>query len=480
MNTGRLTSKLWYIVFALILLLFGACKKNDLNTTPTTTETISSPSALAAIIVSDTSAILHWSPVSEAVSYNLYFATDSNFANPFSGYNPKSVTDTSAILTNLSPGATYYYKVEAVNGTGNTSKSSSAISLTTLSTSADEYVIVGSDDGKLYCYNALTGSAIWTFKITNAFESTPTVNTGTVYIGGNDSSFYAIDVNTGIEKWQKYVGGSIATCALVNNGVVYFGSLTGFLYALNANSGSEIWIDNFNPTGSVNNSIVSSPTLSNGQMILIGCKSDGILRSIFSSSGVVDWNAVVGNSFESSVAISNEIIYAGGGDGTLYAINVNPVSFKWTYTAGSHIASCPTVNNGIVYVGSENYNLYAIDAVTGAVKWTYTTGDTVFSSPIVSNGVVYVGSNDDKLYAIDAATGTLKWSALTDGAIKSSPVVSNGIVYVGSDDQNLYAFDATTGRQKWHVLTGGKVFSSPCIVTYNGNVIQSGVSGDTE
>jgi outer membrane protein assembly factor BamB len=99
----------------------------------------------------------------------------------------------------------------------------------------------------------------------------------------------------------------------------------------------------------------------------------------------------------------------------------------------------------------------------------------------VANGIVYVGSNDEKLYAFDAGTGAVKWSATTDGAIASSPVVSNGTVYVGSHDKSLYAFDAASGSLKWRTPTNGSIdVSSPIVLTFNGNIVRPGISGDVQ
>jgi eukaryotic-like serine/threonine-protein kinase len=469
-----------YKFFALIMLTLGSCKKNDLPASNTNPVTVSAPSALPAIIVSDTSVVLHWTPVNGAVSYNLYVATDSSFAIPLSGYNPKSVVDTSSLVTTLTAGTNYYYRVEAVSGTGIKSKSSNIISIITLSDSADEYVVVGSDDGNLYCYNASIGSEIWSFQINSAFESIPTVYNGMVYLGGDDSTFYAIDLATGIEKWQVPNVGIIATCAMVNNGVVYFGSYNGNIYALDASSGNQIWFDSFNYPGFKHNIIVAGPTVSNGTLY-IGTLLDDSLHAVDASTGTEKWAINAGFLVESNAAVNNGAVYFGSTNNQLFAVNAITGAVEWTYNTGNEISSSPTVNNGIVYVGSVDDKLYAIDATTGILKWTYTTGKAIESSPIVSNGVVYVGSDDDKLYAIDATNGSLKWSETTGGMVISSPVVSNGIVYIGSEDHNLYAFDAVTGAKKWSVLnTDGKNYSSACIVTYNGKVVQSGVSGEVQ
>jgi outer membrane protein assembly factor BamB len=60
------------------------------------------------------------------------------------------------------------------------------------------------------------------------------------------------------------------------------------------------------------------------------------------------------------------------------------------------------VADGIVYVGGVDGSIYAVDAGTGQPKWQYQTGGAVPSSPVVADGVVYVGSMDGMVYAIRA------------------------------------------------------------------------------
>jgi hypothetical protein len=119
---------------------------------------------------------------------------------------------------------------------------------------------------------------------------------------------------------------------------------------------------------------------------------------------------------------------------------------KWRFKTGGNVPSA-AVANGIVYYGGYDKNLYAVDAMTGVEKWRFAMGSPASSSPAVANGVVYVGREVDNMYAIkaavlaiDAETGKEKWQFETGGLeIWSSPVVSNGVVYFGSMDNNMYA-----------------------------------------
>ena len=156
--------------------------------------------------------------------------------------------------------------------------------------------------------------------------------------------------------------------------------------------------------------------------------------------------------------------------------NVGTMGLRWSFTLGTNPNfapdSSPAIANGVLYVGGENNNLYALNATTGAKLWTYTAAGEFSASPAVANGVVYDGSSDGLVHAINATTGARLWTFTTGGVINSSPVVVNGVVYIGSDDQNLYALNAATGAKLWSHTTQARVLSSPAVA--NGLVFIGG------
>ncbi|WP_405613635.1 serine/threonine-protein kinase [Streptomyces sp. NBC_01511] len=135
---------------------------------------------------------------------------------------------------------------------------------------------------------------------------------------------------------------------------------------------------------------------------------------------------------------------------------------RWRYATKDGLDSSPTVADGTVYAGCGEGKLYALDAATGREKWVHTTGGSIYASPVVAGGVVYVGSGDYSLYALDAATGKRKWAFATGAPVYMDPVVMDGVVFVSSkstesfsDEGNLYAVHARTGRRKWKFDDGG-------------------------
>lgn len=94
--------------------------------------TLDAPTANEASDIKGTSFTANWQILPGAESYRLDLSVSSSFASYVAGYNDLSVTATAQIVTDLSPGTTYYYRVRGVNESG-ASPSSNTMDVTTIS-----------------------------------------------------------------------------------------------------------------------------------------------------------------------------------------------------------------------------------------------------------------------------------------------------------------------------------------------------------
>ena len=371
-------------------------------------------------------------------------------------------------------------------------------------------VVYSSGGNDLYVFDAAgntncsgtpeTCAPLWTASISTDFnvQSSPAVVNGVVYVGSDNGKLYAFDAagNTncsGTPKtcaplWTASTGSSVFSSPAVSNGVVYIGSEDGNLYAFDAAGNKKcsgnpkacapLWIA---PVGA---GIYSSPAVSNG-VVYVGPQNGNGQVDAFDASGKTDcsggtpkicaplWTYSTGST-SSSAAVLNGVLYAGDFLSKVYAFDAagstncsgTPKVCQPLWTAGVNstigVISSPAVADGTVYVGDEcnfgfpSFNcanpphFYAFNAATGAARWTAINSSApVSSSPGIANGIVYVGSGDGNLYAFDAAgsidcSGTPTfcsplWTASTGGPV-GSPAIANGMVYVGSGDGKLYAF----------------------------------------
>ena len=79
---------------------------------------------------------------------------------------------------------------------------------------ANGVLYAGSDDGKLYAYNAQSGALLWSAFTESAITGSPAVVNGMVYAGSNDGNLYAYAINGGnnaVYKNKKTQPPSFAT-----------------------------------------------------------------------------------------------------------------------------------------------------------------------------------------------------------------------------------------------------------------------------
>jgi len=76
------------------------------------------PIATAASNVQNTSFTANWQPVGGSFTYRLDVSTSSAFSSFVSGYENRVVNGESLSVTGLAAGATYFYRVRAINDTG--------------------------------------------------------------------------------------------------------------------------------------------------------------------------------------------------------------------------------------------------------------------------------------------------------------------------------------------------------------------------
>jgi outer membrane protein assembly factor BamB len=134
---------------------------------------------------------------------------------------------------------------------------------------ANGVVYIGSDDGKMYALDAMTGARLWSYPTGGFINSSPAVARGVVYIGSSDRKVYALDARTGIKLWSYPTRDDIFSSPAVAQGVVYIGSYDHKVYALDAKTGARLWSY---PTGS---NIFSSPAVANG-VLYIGSANDNV------------------------------------------------------------------------------------------------------------------------------------------------------------------------------------------------------------
>jgi outer membrane protein assembly factor BamB/tRNA A-37 threonylcarbamoyl transferase component Bud32 len=215
--------------------------------------------------------------------------------------------------------------------------------------------------------------------------------------------------------------------------------------------------------------IRSTPAISENALYL-GCY-DKSLYCLEADTGSERWRYSTEGGVVSSPCVWNETVFFGSEDRILYAVFTRTGRIVWTCPTNGKIRSSPKQEYGYIFFGSDDHNVYAVSAKSGQERWRFDAGAPVRSSPAISGEFIVFGSDDGCVHALDAQSGESRWKYQTGRALQSSPTIDGDMVYAGSRDSSLYALDIANGWPVWRYRTKGQVISSPVVV---GNVVYFG------
>jgi len=149
---------------------------------------------------------------------------------------------------------------------------------------------------------------------------------------------------------------------------------------------------------------------------------------------------------------------------------------RWQYTPeATHTCSAPVAVDGLIFVGGSDGVVRALNATDGKVKWQAYTGGAIRVPPTVAAERAFVGSADGWVYAFEATSGRLLWrfraapverkipvyGALSSTwPVASGVLVEEGVAYAAAgianyDGTHVYALEAATGKIRWQNNTSG-------------------------
>lgn len=133
----------------------------------------------------------------------------------------------------------------------------------------------------------------------------------------------------------------------------------------------------------------------------------GVASQTLADELVPLWVFEVPEGIESSATVADGVVYVGGLDGGLYAIDLSTGKLRWRHEAGAEIKSSPSVLGKTVFFGDGNGTFHAVDTETGAARWTFQTEAEIVSSANFAGDRLVFGSHDQFLYCLAVADGSL-------------------------------------------------------------------------
>lgn len=270
------------------------------------------------------------------------------------------------------------------------------------------------------------------------------------------------------KKWEFPADDKIGSSPIVVDDTIFVGSSTyGRLYAIDTANGTERW--RFNASGAVR-----SPAYAN-RTVYFGT-SNGTVYAIDASTGVEEWNRSVSGHVNSSVTITDGMVYVAvtnsSAPSTVRTFDADTGNGIWTHSVNGYANTTPAVADETVYVSASG-QVMALNATSGTERWTTSVGDgTSLTAPTVGNKRVYVGTTNETnatgfVYGLHRDTGKVAWRQIVNSKIAGSPALARGTLYVTvygiSSINGIFAFNATTGTQKWWTDKSERVTTAPVI-----------------
>ncbi|HUO05228.1 MAG TPA: PQQ-binding-like beta-propeller repeat protein [Candidatus Binataceae bacterium] len=346
--------------------------------------------------------------------------------------------------------AANYYKIYAIDAKGNGKE------IPSLSFAEGTQNIEYGNDGTIYFFRPpdtiyasdAQGNQKWNFNSGRTITSMAVGDKGTVYAGSGGlerPGVYAIGPD-GRSKWTSVIDSGVYSLAAGINGTIYAGSYDGIVYALDS-QGNRMW--------SFKTGVSHLPDAIGAIAFRAYRAVKGISFNFSFDPGRLVYSIKVG---------SDGTVYAGGGDGAVYAIDPNG-NLKWIFE---------TRDSSVFRKLSTGVSLLSHLAFATRFPEEYTTDKLIRFIAVGNDNTVYAASEsmdfsgcggssgqpwNGRVYAIDAS-GSRKWAVDTESFITSVAVSASGTVYFTAyagvlNDGYVYAL-AADGNPKWDFESGDK------------------------
>lgn len=281
---------------------------------------------------------------------------------------------------------------------------------------ASNGLIVAQDiEGYLYALDATSGKLVWEKKLT-IDKLLPTLIEGVVVsddivYAGSGTGLCAIDLKSGKELWKnkswRQNQGSTATLS-VNKNILISSTHWGELYGNDATDGTLLW-----RASKEGIRFRSSSATMHGDLFYL--TSDRTLFVMEAATGKIlirkklPYNVEVASS---PLVTDREIIFGTAESGVI-AIDRETLEEKWNYrtnpaliytspyvrNSAATVESSPVLVGNMIFVGGSDGALYALDKEKGTLLWKQEVGAPVFATVSVSGNTLFAVDFGGNVYA---------------------------------------------------------------------------------
>lgn len=299
------------------------------------------------------------------------------------------------------------------------------LSLATPIGGASRIALVASQDGRVYCFNADTGAAVWTSPVLGeALVASPSAMLtafggayNLVFVGtrnaAGENAMVALSLNTGSIAWIFTNGSGSNSMGIVTGQAVVDYALNRLYFTTRRRGGgspSTVWAIQFT----------------------------GVIAGLVWAHDHKD--------IDGALSRRGNVLYVGNNAGELLALDVATGARNWVFSPGTGPVKArvwPEGGGSARVYFSTTSRLYAVrdDGLAAAALWSQALPDV--SAPLFALNRVFVGAGDGALHAFDAAGTPVGSYVLGDPVPKivgpPSFDAAQGLLVVGTEEGRVYA-----------------------------------------
>jgi outer membrane protein assembly factor BamB len=219
---------------------------------------------------------------------------------------------------------------------------------------AGDRILVGSDDGTLYCLTK-AGQVAWGHKTQDRVNGSPAVIGERTFVAGCDGSLHVIDTTSGKEVKSVELGGPVGATAALDGDRAYVGTMSNQVLAVDWKKGEVLWT------------------------------FEAAKRA---------------QPFYASAALTEKLVVVGSRDKRVYALDRKDGKERWSFLTEGRVDGSPVVAAGRVYVPSLDQRLYVLDLEKGTHLFSLDLGSPVSASPAVGGGCLVIGTQKGVVYCL--------------------------------------------------------------------------------
>jgi len=317
-------------------------------------------------------------------------------------------------------------------------------------------LFVGAAGGQaLYALNLADGGVSHSYPAEAAVFSSPVFEGDAVFFCDSAGYSYRYELGADSPTWTHFGGVPIGSTPTLSGDHLYVATVDDLVFALNQETGAVSWRYQHPPDATRQSELTlfgaPSPVVQGGE-VLLGF-SDGNLLALSADMGQVVWERQVGEGrypdLIATPVISENDILLGAFSKPFLALDKATHSPRWSLNLGT--AAEVSVYGEVLFLGGSDGKLRAIDQKTGEIQWVWDSETAgALTAPQLTPAGIVVASSDGGIYLVSPSTGTLSWTYQPNHSldgISAAPLVAGDRLIAVSNGGTLFSFRAVGDKQ---------------------------------